>query len=100
MTDARVTGAIRYSQDIRAEGMLHARLVRSPVAHARIVSIDTSAVPDDVVVSRPASRRPTRWSRRPTARPGRRTLRWSPTRLLRAGRAIGWRSLRARRPRL
>jgi CO/xanthine dehydrogenase Mo-binding subunit len=53
MTDARVTGAIRYSEDIRAEGMLHARFVRSPVAHARIVSIDTSAVPDDVVVLRP-----------------------------------------------
>ena len=53
MTDARVTGAIRYSQDIRAEGMLHARHVRSPVAHARIVSIDTSAVPEDVVVLRP-----------------------------------------------
>ena len=53
MTEARVTGAIRYSQDIRVVGMLHARFVRSPVAHARIVSIDTSAVPDDVVVLRP-----------------------------------------------
>ena len=53
MTDARVTGAIRYSQDIRAEGMLHARFVRSPVAHARIVSVDTSAVPEGVVVLRP-----------------------------------------------
>jgi CO/xanthine dehydrogenase Mo-binding subunit len=53
MTDARVTGAICYSQDIRAEGMLHARFVRSPVAHARIVSIDTSAVPEGVVVLRP-----------------------------------------------
>jgi CO/xanthine dehydrogenase Mo-binding subunit len=53
MTDARVTGVIRYSQDVRAEGMLHARFVRSPVAHARIVSIDTSAVPEGVVVLRP-----------------------------------------------
>jgi CO/xanthine dehydrogenase Mo-binding subunit len=53
MTDARVTGALRYSQDILAEGMLHARFVRSPVAHARIVSIDTSAVPEGVVVLRP-----------------------------------------------
>ena len=53
MTDARVTGAIRYSQDIWAEGMLHARFVRSPVAHARIVSIDASAVPEAVVVLRP-----------------------------------------------
>jgi CO/xanthine dehydrogenase Mo-binding subunit len=54
MTDPRVTGAIRYSQDARAEGMLHARLVRSPVAHARIASIDTSAVPEAVVVLAPA----------------------------------------------
>src|SRR5919112_5202870 len=53
MNEARVTGAIRYSQEIRAGGMLHARFVRSPVAHARIVSIDTSAVPGDVVVLRP-----------------------------------------------
>src|SRR5215211_7793008 len=53
MADARVTGAIRYSQDIRAEGMLHARFVRSPVAHARILSIDASAVPEGVVVLRP-----------------------------------------------
>ncbi len=53
MSDARVTGAIRYSQDIKAEGMLHARLVRSPVAHARIASIDASAAPDDVVVLLP-----------------------------------------------
>jgi CO/xanthine dehydrogenase Mo-binding subunit len=54
MSDARVTGAIRYSQDARAEGMLHARLLRSPVVHARIVSIDASAVPDGVVVLIPA----------------------------------------------
>jgi len=53
MTDARVTGDIRYSQDIRAKGMLHARFVRSPVAHARIASIDSSAVPEDVVVLAP-----------------------------------------------
>ena len=53
MSDPRVTGAIRYSQNARAEGMLHARFVRSPVAHARIVSIDASAVPADVVVLTP-----------------------------------------------
>jgi CO/xanthine dehydrogenase Mo-binding subunit len=53
MTDARVTGTIRYSEDIQAKGMLHARFVRSPLAHARIVSIDTSAVPEGVVVLRP-----------------------------------------------
>jgi CO/xanthine dehydrogenase Mo-binding subunit len=44
---------MRYSQDVHAEGMLHARLVRSPLAHARIVSIDASAVPENVVVLKP-----------------------------------------------
>ena len=52
--DPRVTGAIRYSQDVQRPGMLHARLVRSPFAHARVTSIDTSAVPADVVVLAPA----------------------------------------------
>src|SRR4051812_17822637 len=40
---AKVTGRARYAEDFRAEGMLHARLLLSPYAHARIVSIDTSA---------------------------------------------------------
>ena len=53
MTDPRVTGAILYSQDVEAEGMLHARFVRSPHAHARIVSVDASAVPEGVVVLTP-----------------------------------------------
>jgi CO/xanthine dehydrogenase Mo-binding subunit len=50
MTDPRVTGAIRYAQDAELEGMLHARIVRSPYPHARILSVDTSLVPDGVVV--------------------------------------------------
>lgn len=53
MPDPRVTGAIRYSQDIHVEGMLHARFVRSPVAHAKIISVDTSQVPENVVVLTP-----------------------------------------------
>jgi CO/xanthine dehydrogenase Mo-binding subunit len=53
MTDIRVTGAIRYSQDVEMEGMLHARLLRSPVAHARVVRVDASAAPDGVVVLLP-----------------------------------------------
>jgi CO/xanthine dehydrogenase Mo-binding subunit len=53
MTDPRVTGAILYSRDVEAEGMLHARFVRSPHAHARIVSVDASAVPEGVVVLTP-----------------------------------------------
>lgn len=39
---ARVTGAARYTTDVRLPGMLFAKFVRSPHAHARIVSIDTS----------------------------------------------------------
>lgn len=53
MTDPRVTGAVRYSQDVEAEGMLHARFVRSTVAHARITAIDASRVPEGVVVLLP-----------------------------------------------
>jgi CO/xanthine dehydrogenase Mo-binding subunit len=53
MTDPRVTGAVHYSQDVAIEGMLHARLLRSPVAHGRVVGVDASAVPDGVVVLRP-----------------------------------------------
>ncbi|HSB63356.1 MAG TPA: hypothetical protein VLJ18_04280, partial [Thermoanaerobaculia bacterium] len=39
----KVTGRAVYAQDARKAGMLHARILRSPHAHARIVSIDTSA---------------------------------------------------------
>lgn len=38
----RVTGAARYTYDVSLPGMLHAAVLRSPHAHARIVSIDTS----------------------------------------------------------
>ena len=40
---AKVTGRSKYAEDFRAEGMLFARLVLSPYAHARIRSIDASA---------------------------------------------------------
>jgi CO/xanthine dehydrogenase Mo-binding subunit len=53
MSDPRLTGELRYAQDVELEGMLHARIVRSPYAHARIVNVDTSAVPDAVVVLAP-----------------------------------------------
>jgi len=39
----KVTGAARYTADVRLPGMLHARVVRSPHAHARIRGIDTTA---------------------------------------------------------
>src|SRR5712692_2791159 len=38
----KVTGSTRYAGDISMPGLLHARLVLSPFAHARIVKIDTS----------------------------------------------------------
>ncbi len=39
---AKATGAAVYADDITLPGMLHARTLRSPHPHARIVSIDTS----------------------------------------------------------
>jgi CO/xanthine dehydrogenase Mo-binding subunit len=38
----RVTGAVRYTIDMELPGMLHAKLLGSVLAHARIVRIDTS----------------------------------------------------------
>ncbi len=38
-----IRGRGRYVDDIQLPGMLHLAILRSPVAHARIVSIDTSA---------------------------------------------------------
>jgi len=38
----KVTGAVQYTGDIRLPGMLHAKLLRSPYAHAEVLSIDTS----------------------------------------------------------
>jgi len=42
--DPRIlTGAGRYVDDIKLPGMLHAAFVRSPLAHARVVTVDVSA---------------------------------------------------------
>src|ERR1700709_1954693 len=42
--DARfIRGLGNYLDDVRLPGMVHGALLRSPYAHARIVSIDTSA---------------------------------------------------------
>ena len=38
----KVTGAARYGSDIHLPSMLHGKILRSPHAHARIRSIDTS----------------------------------------------------------
>ena len=42
-TDAIVTGKARYTMDLAIEGLLHLKVLRSPHAHARIVSIDRTA---------------------------------------------------------
>jgi hypothetical protein len=40
---AKVTGAIHYTVDVRLPGMLHGRILRSPLPHAEVRSIDISA---------------------------------------------------------
>src|SRR5712664_1209697 len=39
---AKVTGRAKYAEDYRAEGMLFAKLLLSPLPHARVKSIDAS----------------------------------------------------------
>src|SRR5919205_2554122 len=39
---AKVTGAAKYTSDVRPRGMLYARRIVSTVPHARIASIDTA----------------------------------------------------------
>ncbi len=40
---AKVTGAVRFAVDVALPGMLFARVLRSPLPHARVRSIDISA---------------------------------------------------------
>ncbi len=44
MSDAvlKATGGLAYGDDLVLPGMLHAKLVLSPVAHARVTAVDTS----------------------------------------------------------
>ncbi len=39
---AKVTGRAKYAEDIRAEGMVFARLLTSPVPHGQVTNIDAS----------------------------------------------------------
>jgi len=39
----KVTGAVRFTADISLPGMIHARILRSPLPHARVRKIDTAA---------------------------------------------------------
>lgn len=38
----KVTGAAKYAEDFRVEGMVHCRLLLSPMPHARVANIDTA----------------------------------------------------------
>src|SRR5712671_5383862 len=40
---AKVTGKAKYAEDFRADGMLFAKLLLSPMPHARVTHIDASA---------------------------------------------------------
>ncbi len=40
---AKVTGTATFTVDVKLQGMLHARMLRSPHPHARILSIETAA---------------------------------------------------------
>src|SRR5918996_1994195 len=40
---AKVTGKAKYAEDFRVDGMLFAKLLLSPMPHAKVVRIDTSA---------------------------------------------------------
>jgi len=40
---AKVTGRAKYAEDFRVDGMLYAKLLLSPLPHARVRSVDTSA---------------------------------------------------------
>src|SRR5580698_6747389 len=40
---AKVTGKAKYAEDYRVEGMLFAKLLVSPMPHARVTRLDTSA---------------------------------------------------------
>jgi xanthine dehydrogenase YagR molybdenum-binding subunit len=40
---AKVTGATRFTVDVGLAGMLHGKILRSPLAHAQVKSIDVSA---------------------------------------------------------
>ena len=44
-TDGRIkaTGKARYAGDLVAPGMLHGKILRSPLAHAKILNIDTTS---------------------------------------------------------
>jgi CO/xanthine dehydrogenase Mo-binding subunit len=57
VTETAIPGDARFTVDIELPGMLHGRIVRSPVPHGRIVRVDATGLPTDVVVLTPADAR-------------------------------------------
>jgi len=43
--EGKVTGAARYAEDFRRDGLVFARLLTSPIPAGRVVSIDASEAP-------------------------------------------------------
>ena len=41
--EAKVTGSAKYSEDFRADGMAFIRLMLSPMPHAKVIGVDSSA---------------------------------------------------------
>src|SRR5437867_783734 len=60
---AKVTGRAKYAEDYRADGMLFCKLLLSPMPHARVRRIDTSAA-----LAAPGA---------PPQRPTLKTLKWT-----------------------
>ena len=59
----KVTGTAKYTYDVKVPGMLYARVLRSPHAHARVTAIDTAAAAalpgvKSVVVGLPLDQKP------------------------------------------
>ena len=84
---AKVTGRARYAEDFRADGMLFCKLLLSPMPHARVRSIDTSAAlampgvkailtADDLP---DLGRRRARADQRAASTPASRSSRWRPS---------------------
>ncbi len=48
---AKVTGREKYASDLSLPNMLHARVLKSPYAHAKVKRIDVSAISDPTVVT-------------------------------------------------
>ena len=56
-----VAGEAQYTDDIFLPGMLYGAIATSPIAHGRIVSIDTSSRTDDVKDLREGTGRQLEW---------------------------------------